>query len=83
MIAAPLTRPRLLLVWAMPIAFLAARLVQRAREFYALELPKAIVWLSAFGIAAFVWARVRLFLPSDRPGWPQWKGARPAEPPDV
>ncbi|HEX9122112.1 MAG TPA: HAD-IC family P-type ATPase [Actinomycetota bacterium] len=83
MVAAPLTRPRLVLVWAMPIAFLGALFVPPVQAFFALQLPKAIVWLSAFGIAALVWSLARLFLPPDRPVGPGESRRRSAEPPEV
>jgi len=81
-IAAPLTRPRLLLIWSMVAAFVAVMLVPAAREFFALEPPPPIVWLAGFGIAALVWTLSRLFIPPDRPVGP---GPRPsaAEAPDV
>ncbi len=72
-IAAPLSRPRLLLVWAMAGAFVAALLLPQARTFFALRPPPLIVWLAGFGIAALVWSLARLFLPPERPVGP---GAR-------
>ncbi|MFB3737728.1 MAG: HAD-IC family P-type ATPase [Candidatus Velamenicoccus archaeovorus] len=83
MIAAPLTRPRLLLVWAMPAAFLAAMALPQARGFFALYPPKAVVWLAAFGIAGLVWTLARLFLPADRPVGPGVRRGGSAEPPEV
>jgi len=72
-IAAPLSRPRLLLVWSMAAAFVAALLLPEARAFFALRPPPLIVWLAGFGIAALVWSLARLFLPPERPVGP---GAR-------
>jgi cation-transporting ATPase E len=72
-VAAPLTRPRLLLVWLMAGAFVAALLLPQARAFFALRPPPLIVWLAGFGIAALVWSLARLFLPPERPVGP---GAR-------
>jgi hypothetical protein len=69
-IAAPLTRSRLLLVWSMAGLFLAALLLPSARTFFGLELPDEIVWLAGFGIAAIVWSFARLFVPGDRPVGP-------------
>ncbi|MGZ8625512.1 MAG: HAD-IC family P-type ATPase, partial [Actinomycetota bacterium] len=74
-IAAPLTRWRLALVWAMPALFVLAMAVPGARTFFALSAPPLIVWLAAFGIAALVWSFARLFLPPERPVGP---GASPA-----
>ncbi|HSD49238.1 MAG TPA: cation-translocating P-type ATPase, partial [Actinomycetota bacterium] len=66
-IAAPLTPPRLLLVWSMAAAFVAALILPFTREFFALDPPPPIVWLAGFGIAALVWTLARLFLPPERP----------------
>jgi cation-transporting ATPase E len=80
-IAAPLTRPRLLLIWSMVAAFVAVMLVPTARTFFALRPPPLIVWLAGFGIAALMWTLSRVFIPPDRPVGP---GPRSApEPPDV
>src|SRR6185503_20283214 len=76
-IAAPLTKWRLALVWAMPALFLLVIAVLATREFFALDPPPLLVWLAAFGIAAIVWSFARLFLPPERPVGP---GAAPAEP---
>ena len=72
-IAAPLSRPRLLLVWSMAAAFVVALLLPETRAFFALRPPPLIVWLAGFGIAALVWSLARLFLPPERPVGP---GAR-------
>ena len=77
-IAAPLTRWRLALVWAMPALFVVALVVPEAREFFALHPPPLIVWLAGFGIAALVWSLARLLLPPERPVGPGLP-----EPPDV
>jgi len=69
-IAAPLTRWRLALVWAMPALFVLALLVPEARTFFALHPPPLIVWLAGFGIAALVWSLARLLLPPERPVGP-------------
>ncbi len=78
-IAAPLTPPRLLLVWSMAGAFILALVLPATREFFALVPPPLIVWLAAFGIAALVWSLARLFLPPERPVGP----GGPTEPPEV
>lgn len=70
-IAAPLTRSRLLLVWSMAGLFLAALLLPPARKFFGLQIPDEVVWLAAFGIAAIVWSFARLFVPADRPVGPK------------
>ncbi|HEX5950425.1 MAG TPA: HAD-IC family P-type ATPase [Actinomycetota bacterium] len=69
-IAAPLTRPRLLLVWSMAAAFVVALVLPITKEFFALDPPPRIVWLAGFGIAALVWTLARLFLPPERPVGP-------------
>ncbi|HEY7401213.1 MAG TPA: HAD-IC family P-type ATPase [Actinomycetota bacterium] len=70
-IAAPLSRSRLLLVWSMAGLFLAALLIPASREFFGLQIPDDVVWLAAFGIAAIVWSFARLFVPADRPVGPR------------
>ncbi|HEX7464688.1 MAG TPA: cation-translocating P-type ATPase [Actinomycetota bacterium] len=80
-IAAPLTRPRLLLVWSMAAVFVAVMLVPAARTFFALRPPPLIVWLAGFGIAALVWTLSRVFIPPDRPVGPGPLSA--PEPPHV
>ena len=69
-IAAPLTRARLALVWGMAVAFVGALLLPATKGFFALRPPPLIVWLAAFGIAALVWSLARLFLPPERPVGP-------------
>jgi magnesium-transporting ATPase (P-type) len=73
-IAAPLTRWRLALVWAMPALFAFVVAAPSTRRFFALDPPPLLVWLAAFGIAALVWSSARLFLPPERPVGP---GAEP------
>jgi hypothetical protein len=69
-VAAPFTRPRLLLVWSMPALFVLVMFLPAVRRFFALEAPPLIVWLAGFGIAALVWSFSRLFIPPDRPVGP-------------
>jgi len=69
-IAAPLTRWRLALVWAMPALFALVVALPSTRSFFALDPPPLLVWLAAFGIAALVWSFARLFLPPERPVGP-------------
>jgi cation-transporting ATPase E len=70
-IAAPLTRARLVLVWSMAGLFLAVMLTPPARDFFALHPPDDLVWLAGFGVAAIVWSFARLFVPGDRPEGPR------------
>jgi cation-transporting ATPase E len=73
-IAAPLTRARLALVWGMAAAFVGALLLPVTKSFFALRPPPLIVWLAALGIAALVWSLARLFLPPERPVGPGASG---------
>ena len=70
-IAAPLNRARLALIWSMAGLFLLALLLPVTQTFFALEPPDDILWLAAFGIAAIVWSFARLFVPGDRPIGPR------------
>ena len=56
-IAAPLTRARLGLVWSMAGLFLAVMLTPPARDFFALHPPDDLMWLASFGVAAIVVVR--------------------------
>ncbi len=69
-LAAPLTRGRMALVWSMAGLFLLILKVPAARTFFALSVPPTLVWLAAFGIAALVWSFARLFVPGERPVGP-------------
>jgi len=73
-IAAPLTRTRLMLVWSMAGLFVATLVIPATQQFFALEPPDDLVWLAGFGIAAIVWSFARLFVPAERP-----VGTHPAE----
>jgi len=66
-VAAPLTRPRLALVWSMAALFLIVIAFPSTRTFFALRTPDDLVWLASFGIAAIVWSFARLFVPGERP----------------
>ena len=70
-IAAPLSRSRLALVWSMAALFLLALLVPATQRFFSLEPPDDVVWLAGFGIAAIVWSFARLFVPAERPVGPR------------
>ena len=69
-IAAPLNRWRLALIWSMAGLFLLALLLPATQAFFALKPPDDLIWLAAFGIAAIVWSFARLFVPGDRPVGP-------------
>ena len=66
-IAAPLNRPRLLLIWSMAALFLVVLLTPATQKFFALKSPDDLVWLAAIGIAAIVWSFARLFVPGEQP----------------
>ena len=70
-IAAPLNRPRLLLIWSMVALFLVVLLTPATQTFFALKSPDDLVWLAAFGIAAIVWSFARLFVPGEQPIGPR------------
>jgi cation-transporting ATPase E len=76
-IAAPLSRARLALIWSMAGLFLLALLVPVAERFFALQPPDDIIWLAAFGIAAIVWSFARLFVPGERPIGPRARDRAP------
>jgi cation-transporting ATPase E len=70
-IAAPLNRPRLLLIWSMAALFLVVLLTPATQKFFALKSPDDLVWLAAIGIAAIVWSFARLFVPGEQPIGPR------------
>ncbi|MGZ5327610.1 MAG: HAD-IC family P-type ATPase [Actinomycetota bacterium] len=70
-LAAPLTRARLALIWTMAGLFLLTLNLEITKTFFALEPPPLIVWLAAFGIAAITWSFARLFVPGEAPIGPQ------------
>jgi cation-transporting ATPase E len=65
-VATPLHRARLMLIWAMAATFLVVLMAPPLREFFALQVPPLIDWLATFGIAALVWSFVRMFIPGGR-----------------
>jgi cation-transporting ATPase E len=70
-IAAPLSRWRLLLIWSMAALFVLALVWPPSQTFFALDPPPLIVWLAGFGIAAIVWSFARLFVPGELPVGPR------------
>jgi cation-transporting P-type ATPase E len=70
-IAAPLNRTRLLLIWSMAALFLVTLMLPATQKFFALKSPDDLVWLAAFGIAAIVWSFARLFVPGEQPIGPR------------
>ncbi len=70
-LAAPLTRARLALIWGMAGLFVIALVWPPSARFFALDDPPVIVWLAGFGIAAIVWSFARLFVPGEQPVGPR------------
>ncbi len=70
-IAAPLTRARLMLIWSMAGLFVIALTWGPSQAFFALDDPPLVVWLAGFGIAAIVWSFARLFVPGEQPVGPR------------
>ena len=70
-LAAPLTRSRLMLIWSMAGLFVFAMSWGPSQTFFALDDPPLIVWLAGFGIAAIVWSFARLFVPGEQPVGPR------------
>jgi len=70
-IAAPLDRLRLALIWSMAGLFLLALVLPVGQSFFALKPPDDLIWLAALGIAAIVWSFARLFVPGERPIGPR------------
>ena len=70
-LAAPITRSRLMLIWSMAGLFVFAMSWGPSQTFFALDDPPLIVWLAGFGIAAIVWSFARLFVPGEQPVGPR------------
>jgi len=66
-VATPQRGWRLGLVGAMTGLFLLVMVLPVTRHFFALKVPKLIVWLAGMGIAAIVWSFARLFVPASQP----------------
>ncbi len=60
LLARPATQGRRVLVAAMAGLFVLAFLIPTARSFFALEAPRAIVWLAAVGVASLCGAAIEL-----------------------
>jgi magnesium-transporting ATPase (P-type) len=74
-VAAPLNRWRLALVWAMGAGAVAAFVLPATQIFFALDPPPATVWLASIGIAALTWTFARFFVPEERPIGTRWRSA--------
>jgi cation-transporting P-type ATPase E len=72
-VAAPLDRWRLALVWAMGAGAVAAFVLPATQRFFALDPPPFTVWLASIGIAALTWTFARFFVPEERPVGTRWR----------
>jgi cation-transporting ATPase E len=72
-VAAPLNRWRLTLVWSMGAAAVLAFVLPVTQSFFALKPPPATVWLASIGIAALTWTFARFFVPEERPVGTRWR----------
>jgi len=73
-VAAPLNRWRLALVWAMGALAVLAFVVPASQTFFSLDPPPATVWLASIGIASLTWTFARFFVPEERPVGTRWRG---------
>jgi cation-transporting P-type ATPase E len=76
-VAAPLNRWRLALVWAMGAAAVLAFILPVTQSFFALDPPPTTVWLASIGIAALTWTFARFFVPEERPVGTRWRSENP------
>jgi cation-transporting ATPase E len=72
-VAAPLNRWRLTLVWSMGVLAVLAFIVPASQHFFALDPPPATVWLASIGIASLTWTFARFFVPEERPVGTRWR----------
>jgi len=72
-VAAPLNRWRLALVWAMGALAVVAFVLPATQTFFALDPPPLTVWLASIGIAALTWTLARFFVPEERPVGTRWR----------
>ncbi|HEX3298851.1 MAG TPA: HAD-IC family P-type ATPase [Actinomycetota bacterium] len=72
-VAAPLNRWRLALVWAMGVLAVLAFVLPATQTFFALDPPPLTVWLASIGIAALTWTLARFFVPEERPVGTRWR----------
>jgi cation-transporting P-type ATPase E len=72
-VAAPLNRWRLALVWAMGVLAVLAFVFPATQTFFALDPPPLTVWLASIGIAALTWTLARFFVPEERPVGTRWR----------
>jgi cation-transporting ATPase E len=75
-VAAPLNRWRLALVWSMGVLAVLAFVVPASQTFFSLDPPPTTVWLASIGIASLTWTFARFFVPEERPVGTRWRGER-------
>ena len=72
-VAAPLNRWRLALVWTMGALAVLAFVLPATQTFFALDPPPLTVWLASIGIASLTWSFARFFVPEERPVGTRWR----------
>ncbi len=72
-VAAPLNRWRLVLVWTMGALAVLAFVLPATQTFFALDPPPLTVWLASIGIASLTWSFARFFVPEERPVGTRWR----------
>jgi cation-transporting P-type ATPase E len=72
-VAAPLNRWRLVLVWTMGALAVLAFVSPATQTFFALDPPPLTVWLASIGIASLTWSFARFFVPEERPVGTRWR----------
>jgi hypothetical protein len=73
-VAAPLNRWRLGLVWSMGAIAVLVFALPATQTFFSLDPPPATVWLASIGIASLTWTFARFFVPEERPVGTRWRG---------
>ena len=72
-VAAPLNRWRLALIWSMGAAAVLAFILPASQAFFSLDPPPTTVWLASIGIASLTWTFARFFVPEERPVGTRWR----------
>jgi magnesium-transporting ATPase (P-type) len=72
-VAAPLNRWRLALVWSMGVLAVLSFVLPATQSFFALDPPPLTVWLASIGIASLTWSLARFFVPEERPVGTRWR----------
>jgi cation-transporting P-type ATPase E len=72
-VAAPLDRRRLALIWTMGAIAVVTFVLPATQTFFSLDPPSATVWLASIGIASLTWTFARFFVPEERPVGTRWR----------